>query len=105
MSQKITRAEFEQLVMKSPVLVVVDFGAAWCGPCKKIPPILAELDQEHGGKVRFFEVDAGVETALAQDYQVMSLPTLLFFKAGSLVDKLVGSASKDKINSLILKHI
>ncbi len=105
MSQKITQADFDQQVLKSSVFVVVDFGAAWCGPCKKIPPILADLEREHGGKVRFFEVDAGVETALAQNYQVMSLPTLLFFKAGSLVDKLVGSASKEKINSLILKHI
>lgn len=105
MSQKITQSDFEQKVLKSDILIVVDFGAAWCGPCKKIPPILAELEKELPGKVHFFEVDAGVETALALSYQVMSLPTLLFFKSGKLVDKLVGSASKDKINSLIQKHV
>ncbi len=101
MVRKISAGEFRGSVLESPIPVVVDFSATWCGPCKKLAPIVAELAQELAGKVDFYEVDTGVDPNLAQENAVMSLPTLLFFKSGKVQDRIVGLVSKDKIMAKI----
>jgi thioredoxin 1 len=103
MIQKLNEADFQKVVVKDPLPVVVDFNAAWCGPCKKLAPILEELSKEQAGKANFYEVDAGNEPGLAQQFGVMSLPTILFLKNGEVKDKIVGLTNKEKIVETLKK--
>ena len=97
MIKKITADELQELVIDKKNPVVLDFGAEYCGPCKKLAPIIADLAGELAGQVDFYEVDAGAEPGIAQQYGVMSLPTLLMFKDGDVKERMVGLAAKAKI--------
>lgn len=85
-------------------LVLVDFWAAWCGPCKMIAPVLEELDAEIGDKVKIAKLDVDNNQATAAAFQVMSIPTLLLFKDGQVVDKTVGFQPKEALKAFIEKH-
>ena len=78
-------------------IVVVDFWAAWCGPCKIMAPIFEEIANEMKGKVKFGKVDVDSESELAQRFQVMSIPTTIFFKDGEQVDRAVGAMPKEDL--------
>jgi len=99
--QTLTEKDFQEKVLDQAGLVIVDYGATWCGPCKKLKPILDELDGTMNDKAAFYYVDAGEQPALAQKYGVMSLPTILFFKAGEVKDRIVGLVAKEKIEGKI----
>jgi thioredoxin 1 len=90
----LTTANFEQEVLKAPQPVVVDFWAEWCAPCKMIAPLLDELAQEYGEKVKITKVNIDQHQELAVRYRINSIPTLLFFKNGQVVDQVVGIKSK-----------
>jgi len=90
----ITNANFEQEVIKSATPVVVDFWAEWCGPCKMIAPILDELATEYSGKLKVGKVNIDEHQELAVRFRINSIPTLLFFKGGQVVDQVVGMRSK-----------
>ena len=96
-------AEFDKEVVKSDKLVVVDFWAEWCGPCKMIAPLLDEIAKEMPGKVKIVKVNVDQEQQLAQQYGIYNIPTLLFFKGGQVKEQVVGTAAKkvlvEKINS------
>lgn len=98
-------ADFEQEVLKADTLVAVDFGATWCGPCKKIEPIMEELSGEYEGKVKVRKVDVGEAPGVAQTYRVLSVPQVLFFKDGQVVDTIVGLVPKPKIVEKFEKHM
>src|SRR6476659_4862102 len=85
-------------------VVLVDFWAPWCGPCKMIAPVLEELDGEVEGKAKIVKIDVDDNQETAQKYGVMSIPTLILFKDGEAVDKVVGFQPKDALASLIEKH-
>lgn len=85
-----------QAVASSPLLVL-DFGADWCAPCKRMAPILDEVSKKMQGKVRFAAIDADKNDDARSRYGVMGLPTMVFLKDGKVVDRLVGFATKDKI--------
>jgi thioredoxin 1 len=93
----INEASFEKAVLQSPVPVLVDFWAEWCGPCKMIAPLLDEIARESEGKLRIAKVNIDDDPALMQRFSVRAVPTLLFFSGGELKDQLVGGAPKQAI--------
>ena len=97
MSLQITESNFEAEVIQSPVPVLVDFWATWCGPCKMISPIVDQVATEMAGKAKVGKVDVDGNGELARRFNVRSIPTLLFFKGGELKDTVVGATSKDNL--------
>ena len=95
--------DFESEVLKSDKLVIADFWAEWCGPCKMIAPLLDEIAKELPTKVKIVKVNVDEEQQLAQQYGIYNIPTLLFFKGGAVLEQVVGTTAKkalvEKINS------
>ena len=100
MALTITDANFEEL-LSSGQLLVVDFWAQWCGPCKAISPIIEELANEYEGKANIGKVDVDENDDITARYGIRNIPTILFFKNGELVDKQVGAANKAAIAAKI----
>jgi thioredoxin 1 len=97
MSSAVTTSDFETEVLQSSVPVLVDFWAVWCGPCKMIGPHIDELATQYAGKAKVLKCNVDDETEIASKYGVMSIPTLLFFKGGKVVDQIVGAVPKATI--------
>ena len=102
---KVNNQNFEEIVLKSEKLVVVDFFATWCGPCLKLAPILEEVEAEFDSKVKFAKINTDENLDMARQYQVSGLPTLMVFKNGQAVERLVGLMPKSSIISNIEKHV
>lgn len=98
--EKVTAQNFDEKVKNNSGLTVVDFFATWCGPCKMLAPILEETASEYTD-VSFCKVDIDEEMSLATAYQIMSVPTLLFFKGGEVVKKSIGLISPDDLEQFI----
>ena len=90
MSINVTKSTYEAEVLKSDVPVVVDFWAAWCGPCRMQGPILEQVEKENEGKVKVVKVNVDEEGELAMTFGVQSIPTLLFYKDGRVINKAIG---------------
>ena len=89
-----TDASFKKEVLESNLPVLVDFWASWCGPCKMIAPFIDELAKEYSGKMKIGKVDVDNNSKVATQFGVMSIPTIIFFKNGKVMNQLVGAASK-----------
>lgn len=97
MVQHFNDSNFSQEVLEADLPVMVDFYADWCGPCRMVSPIVEELASQYDGKVKIGKVNVDESVSVAQKYNVMSIPTLLFIKNGQVVDQVVGALPKDKI--------
>lgn len=96
----VTTDNFEQEVLKSDKITLVDFWAAWCGPCKMLSPIVDEVASSHP-EIKVCKVNVDEEPALAQQYNVMNIPMLLVFENGSIKQKSIGVISKSQIEALV----
>ena len=97
----LTNQNFEEEVLKSNLPVLVDFFATWCGPCKMIAPVIEELAEKYEGKVKIRKVNVEEENELAMKYEISSIPTLVLFKEGKVVNTKIGLCSKSEIESMI----
>ncbi|MBQ5952795.1 MAG: thioredoxin [Lachnospiraceae bacterium] len=98
---KITNANFEEEVLKSELPVLVDFWAAWCGPCRMLAPAVAQIAAECEGKVKVGKVNVDEEPELAQRFGIMSIPTVLVFKDGKKTEQSIGLVPKEKLLALL----
>src|SRR5262245_1497441 len=101
----VTNENFEQEVLKSDKPVVVDFWAQWCGPCRAVGPIMDELADQFDGRVKIGKVNVYEQGELAHKYRVMSIPTVILFKNGEIVEKVIGARSKDEFSNLASKGL
>lgn len=103
--EEINDSNFQHMVLENKALVVVDFWAQWCGPCRKITPVLEQIQNEFIDEVKIFKTDADKNINSAKEYGVISLPTILIFKDGELKETMVGMMPKSAITTNIKKYL
>ncbi len=98
---EVTDSVFDQEVLKAKTPVLVDFWAPWCGPCRMIAPIVSELATEYGDKVKIVKMNTDENPGVPRQFGISGIPTLMLFKGGELVDRIVGAAPKATIKAMI----
>jgi thioredoxin 1 len=104
---EITQGNFEQIVLKSEKAVLLDFYAAWCGPCKLLHPVLEELSEEFADQILVGRIDVDLNAELASEHKIMNIPTVILLKNGERIDKEVGLSKNPKktFSDMLNKHI
>lgn len=100
-----TDGNFQNEVLRSDKPVLVDFWAVWCGPCKQIAPVVEELAREYEGKLKVGKVDVDSNPEISVQFNVRSIPTLMVFKEGKVVEQIIGAVPKRNIVEKVLPHI
>ena len=100
-----TDHSFKKEVLESELPVLVDFWATWCGPCKALAPLIDELAKEYAGKMKIGKVDVDTNPKIATQYGVMSIPTIIFFKKGKVMNQLVGGLSKPDLKRKLEENL
>ena len=98
---EVTTSNWDNEVIKAQGLVMIDFWAAWCGPCRMISPTVEELSKEYSGKIKVLKLNTDENSDIASRYQVMGIPTIMFFKNGNKLDQIVGVVPKQFLKSKI----
>ncbi len=103
--QNLTTATWDKEVLESDGLIMVDFWAVWCGPCRIIAPTVEELAKEYTGKLKVAKLNTDENPEIASKYKIMGIPTIIFFKNGEKVDQVVGAVPKSQLKSMIDTHL
>lgn len=98
-------SSFDEEVLKSDLPVLVDFWAPWCGPCKMVGPVIEELAKEFDGKLKIGKINIDDDSQVATRYGIMSIPTLMFFKGGKVMEQVVGALSKADLKKKIMDNL
>ncbi len=101
----VDHANFENEVLKSDTPVLVDFWAAWCGPCRMVSPIIDQIAEQYGGKLKVAKLNVDENPEIAGKYEILSIPSVFIFKNGTKVDAIVGARPKQAFEEVINKHI
>jgi len=101
----VTTATWDKEVLEAKDLVMVDFWAVWCGPCRIIAPTVEELAKEYQGKLKVAKLNTDENPEIASKYKIMGIPTVIFFKGGEKLDQVVGAVPKSQLKSMIDTHI
>lgn len=105
--QEVNAANFDAEVIKSNLPVLVDFWAPWCGPCKMVAPVVEAVSNDYKGKLKVVKLNTDDSPQVAAQYQIMGIPTLMFFYGGKMVDRITGYLAKDalskKVNEVLAK--
>ena len=101
----LTEATFDETLATTDELLLVDFWAPWCGPCRAIAPVLEALERDRAGRVRVAKVNVDEQPALAARYQIQSIPTILFVRSGQIVDKVVGAVPRATLDAKLDKAL
>jgi thioredoxin 1 len=102
---EITDANFEQEVLKSDKPVLIDFWAVWCGPCKMVAPVVEEIANEYDGKLKVGKLDVDSNPEVSMKFGIRSIPTLMVFKGGKVVEQIIGAVPKRNLLDKLIPHI
>lgn len=102
MIKNITDKSFKEEVLDSSTPVFVDFWATWCGPCQMLAPVIEQLDQELGDKIKFTKLNVDENPTTSAQFEVMSIPTMIIFKDGQMIETIIGFLGKEQIKNRIL---
>ena len=103
--QEFTASNFDEAVLKSEKPVLVDFWAVWCGPCRQVAPVVEALAGKWGATVRVGKVNVDDHPSIAEKYNIMSIPTLMLFKGGVVVERVIGFASQAALEQKFQQHV
>lgn len=101
MAEQITDSNFEKLVLQSPIPVIIDFWAPWCGPCRAMSPVIDELADEYKGKALIVKMNVDENQATPGKYGIRAIPTIILFKNGEVVEQITGAVSKASLKELL----